>query len=57
MIEEKLQEAIKQQNKIIAKGVEIYKKELLDYHKVKVRDQTPRDKALKKKIIERIKKE
>jgi len=41
---------------MIAKDVEICK-ELLDYHKVEVRDQTPKDKALKKKIIERIKKE
>ena len=57
MIEEKLKEATEQQNKIITKGAEIREKELLDYYEVEVGDQMPRDKALKKKIIERIKKE
>ena len=42
---------------MIITGVEIWEKELLDYHKVEVGYQTLGDKALKKKIIERIKKE
>ena len=41
---------------MIIKGVEIQEKELLDYYEVEVGDQTPGDKALKNKIIERIKK-
>ena len=57
MIEEKLREAMEQQNEMIIKGVEIQEKELLDYYEVEVGDQTLGDKALKKKIIERAKKE
>ena len=41
---------------MIIKGVEIQEKELLDYYKVEVGDQTLGDKALKNKTIERIKK-
>ena len=52
-----MEQAQQSWDELIQKDQEIYEQELLDYYKVEVGNDSLREKAIKKKLLERIKKE
>jgi len=56
-VKEKIEEVNQLWEELKAKGKAIREQELLDFHNTEIRDEITREKAMQKKIIERVKKQ